>query len=128
MFTLAVKRHFMAQHYLIGGDWGAENQKHAHAYALELQLHGAQLDTHNYLVDIVDVERQLDTLIARYRDQTLNNLPEFSGQNPSLELFARHLAQTLAARFHAPTLSALTVRLWENDIAWVTYRLELQNL
>ena len=27
MYTIAIKSDFVAQHYLIGGDWGEENQK-----------------------------------------------------------------------------------------------------
>jgi 6-pyruvoyltetrahydropterin/6-carboxytetrahydropterin synthase len=43
MYTVAVKRDFVAQHFLVGGDWGAENQKHSHHYEVELQLEGATL-------------------------------------------------------------------------------------
>ncbi|MBT7783576.1 MAG: 6-carboxytetrahydropterin synthase, partial [Anaerolineae bacterium] len=56
MYTVAVKRKFVAQHFLIGGDWGAENFLHSHHYQVELQLEGATLDKHGYLVDIVDIE------------------------------------------------------------------------
>ena len=59
MYRVAVRRDFIAQHYLIGGDWGAENQKHSHHYVLELELGGETLDQHNYLVDIVEIERQI---------------------------------------------------------------------
>ena len=48
MYTLTVKRDFVAQHYLIGGDWGAENEKHSHHYAVELTLEGRELDEHGY--------------------------------------------------------------------------------
>ena len=64
MYTLAVKRNFVAQHYLIGGDWGAENQWHSHHYKLEVILEGERLDQHGYLVDIVDVERTLQELVT----------------------------------------------------------------
>ena len=74
MYTLAVKRDFVAQHYLIGGDWGAENEWHSHHYALELQLQGKELDQHGYLVDIVDVEQHLDAVVARYREQNAQRL------------------------------------------------------
>lgn len=124
MYTVAVKRDFVAQHYLIGGDWGAENQLHSHHYRVELQLHGATLDRHGYLVDIVDIERHLDELVSSYRDQTLNDRPEFAGLNPSIEHFARILCQALSDRINAPNISALTVRIWENDIAWASYRVE----
>lgn len=125
MYTVAVKRQFIAQHYLIGGDWGAENRLHSHAYVVEVQLHGPQLDQHGYLVDIVEIERQLELLVVRYRDRTLNDLPEFSGLNPSLEHFTRLLCHALADALRAPTLTALTVKLWENEIAWASYHLAL---
>jgi 6-pyruvoyltetrahydropterin/6-carboxytetrahydropterin synthase len=63
--------------------------------------------------------------VARYRDQTLNDLPEFTGLNPSLEHFSRILAHSLAERIMAETLTALTLKLWENEIAWAAYRLPL---
>lgn len=121
MYTLAVKRNFIARHYLIGGDWGPENYPNSHHYVLELQLTGASLDQHGYLVDIVDVEHHLDAAVARYKEQMLNDLPEFAGLNPSIEHFARILAEQLSAAIRAANVTSLTVRLWENDIAWVAY-------
>lgn len=125
MYTVAVKRDFVAQHFLIGGDWGAENERHSHHYAVELQLQGPVLDEHGYLVDIVDIEANLDTLIAYYRDRTLNDLPQFAGLNPSIEHFARILAEALAGRIQSPTLTTLTVVIWENNIAWASYRMSI---
>ncbi|MBK8049219.1 MAG: 6-carboxytetrahydropterin synthase [Anaerolineales bacterium] len=122
MYTLAVKRDFVAQHYLIGGDWGAENQWHSHHYQLELMLEGATLDRHGYLVDIVDVEHNLSALVAHYRDKTLNDLPEFAALNPSIEHFTRIACLALATAIQAPNLTALTVKIWENEIAWAAYR------
>ncbi|MCB9137846.1 MAG: 6-carboxytetrahydropterin synthase [Caldilineaceae bacterium] len=121
MYTLAVKRDFVAQHYLIGGDWGAENEWHSHHYALELQLSGETLDEHGYLVDIVDVERRLDELVARFRDKTLNDFPEFADRNPSIERFAAVLCRALTARIQAKNLTCLRVVVWENEIAWAAY-------
>ncbi|RME58318.1 MAG: 6-carboxytetrahydropterin synthase, partial [Caldilineae bacterium] len=117
MYTLAVQRDFVAQHYLIGGDWGPENEWHSHHYRLELQLEGAELDGHGYLVDIVQVEAALDELVAAYQDKTLNDLDAFAGLNPSIEHFCRIACHQLAAHIDAPNIRALTVRLWENEIA-----------
>ena len=122
MYTVAVKRDFVAQHYLVGGDWGPENQRHSHHYAVEVQLEGDRLDPHGYLVDIVDIEKNLDVLVEHYRDQTLNSLPEFTALNPSIEHFSHILCQSLAARIRADTLTAITVKVWENDIAWASFR------
>lgn len=123
MYTVAVQRKFVAQHFLIGGDWGAENERHSHHYVIEFQLEGASLDQHGYLVDIVDIEFNLDALVTEYRDQTLNDMPAFAGLNPSIEHFSRILCESLNERIAAPNISVLTVKLWENEIAWAAYRL-----
>ncbi len=121
MYTLAVRRDFIARHFLIGGDWGAENFPNSHHYVLELQLEGKKLDEHGYLVDIVDVEKHLDEIIACYREKMLNELPEFKGLNPSLEHFVRILATALNERIKAKNISGLRVVLWENESAWASY-------
>jgi 6-pyruvoyltetrahydropterin/6-carboxytetrahydropterin synthase len=122
MYVVAVKRAFDAQHFLIGGDWGPENELHSHHYQVEVQLEGSHLNQHGYLVDIVDIESHLDNLIDGYRNKTLNDLPEFSGLNPSIEHFARIICQNLSTEIKASNLSALTVVLWENEIAWTSFR------
>jgi 6-pyruvoyltetrahydropterin/6-carboxytetrahydropterin synthase len=122
MYTLAVQRDFVAQHYLIGGDWGPENERHSHHYRIELRLEGDKLDQHGYLVDIVDVEKHLNDLVMRYRDQTLNDFSEFDGLNPSIEHFSRVMCEKMAVHIKASTLTALTVVIWENEIAWASYR------
>jgi 6-pyruvoyltetrahydropterin/6-carboxytetrahydropterin synthase len=120
MYRLAVTRAFIAQHYLIGCDWGGENRKHSHAYRLEVRLAGTKLDRHGYLGDIVQVERAIDETLAAFRDRTLNDLASFADLNPSLERFARILWEALHGRL-ACEGTALRVRLWENEQDWAEY-------
>ena len=124
MYTLAIQRDFIAQHYLVGGDWGAENERHSHHYQIEVQIEAEHLDRHGFLVDILDLEAALDSLVGRFRDQTLNDQPEFAGLNPSLENFCRILCQGMAGRIQAEDIAVVSVRLWENQIAWAAYRME----
>ena len=124
MYTLALRRDFIARHFLIGGDWGSENFPNSHHYVLELQLEGNELDEHGYLVDLVDVEKNLDEVIGYYKEQMLNDKPEFKNLNPSLENFARILAISLSGCIQAQNLTALRVKLWENENAWAAYRVE----
>ncbi len=124
MYTLAVQRDFIARHFLIGGDWGPENNPNSHHYILELRLKGSELDQHGYLCDIVDVENHLDEVVTYYKEQMLNEKPEFEGLNPSIEHFARILATTLNERIQAPNITALKVVLWENEIAWAAYSIK----
>ena len=124
MYTLGVRRDFIARHFLIGGDWGPENFPNSHHYVLELQLEGKELDQHGYLVDIVDVEKHLDEIVNYYKEKMLNECPEFATLNPSIEHFARILATSLSDRIKAANISALKIVLWENESAWAAYRVE----
>jgi 6-pyruvoyltetrahydropterin/6-carboxytetrahydropterin synthase len=125
MYTVTVKRDFVAQHILVGGDWGSENEWHSHHYEVEIQLEGRTLDKHGYLVDIVDIETNLEALVAHFKDKTLNETSEFAGLNPSLEHFARILCQGLSESIQASNLSTMTVKIWEHENAWAAYRQEL---
>ena len=122
MYKLAVKKDFIAQHFLVGGNWGSENQKHSHHYRIEIQLKGNDLDAHGFVVDIVEVNNHMEKLISYYRDKTLNDLPEFKGLNPSIENLARISYQALYQPIHSNGISELIVTVWEDDIASVTYQ------
>ena len=121
MYTLAVRRDFIARHFLIGGDWEPENFPNSHHYVLELQLEGTELDQHGYLLDIVDIEKNLDAVIGYYKEQMLNDKLEFKDLNPSLENFVRILATSLNDCIQAKNITALRVKLWENENAWAAY-------
>ena len=123
MYRLAITRDFIAQHYLIGGDWGAENFKHSHHYKVEVLLRGAELNPHGFLVDIVELQTALAEIITQFSDKTLNDLSPFASFNPSLEHFARVFHDSLHAKLASRDLS-LIVKLWENDRDWAAYGAE----
>ena len=122
MYTVAVTRDFIANHFLIGGDWGAENFPHAHRYVAEISIAGAELDKHGYLVDIVAIENALSTTVNYFRDSMLNDKPEFAGLNPSIEHFSRILNEKLMLLIKPPGSGVFTVKLWENESCWSAYR------
>ena len=119
-YSVTVKREFIAQHFLVGGDWGRENQLNSHRYRVEARYEGTSLDRHGYLLDIAEVEARLNGLAERYRDRTLNEFHEFDGLNPSVEHFARISSEHLVVR--APNICALEVTVWEDDHAGAGYR------
>ena len=123
MHSLMVKKDFIASHFLIGGDWGAENLPHAHRHVLELVLEGKTLDRHNYLVDIVEVEHLLEESIGRYRNRLLNDMESFGGGNPSIELFSKILCTELSDRIRDPSIAKIRVVLWEHESAWAAYEI-----
>lgn len=122
MYNVAIKRDFIAQHYLIGGDWGKENQKHSHHYRVELLLEGGVVDRHCFLVDIREIEALLNTQVLYFKDKILNELPEFEELNPSIECFAFVLCKALYDSIQSPNVDAITVKIWEKDTVWASYR------
>jgi 6-pyruvoyltetrahydropterin/6-carboxytetrahydropterin synthase len=124
MYKVSVRERFVSEHFLIGGDWGPENHPHFHHYQVEVLLKGPTLDHHGYLVDIVEVKKQLESLMAYFKNKMLNDLPEFEGLNPSLEHFARIFCQALSNRIESQSLSTVTVKMWEDENAWASYRQE----
>ena len=122
MYTVAVTKDFIASHFLIGGDWGSENFPHAHHYVAEVSIEAAQLDRHGYLVDIVEIEGALNSIVVYFRDCMLNEKEEFAGLNPSIEHFSRIICEKLLAMIHPPGTGTLTVKLWENDSCWAAFR------
>ena len=121
MYQLMVRRDFVAQHYLTVPNCGPENEWHSHHFDVEIQLEGHELNDHGYLVDITEVETALDTLVDRYEDATLNDLPEFEGLNPSIEHFSRIFCRSLQDYLETSEIEAITVKIWEDDTAWASY-------
>ena len=125
MYALSLQREFIAQHYLVGGDWGAENRLHSHPYQLEIMLEGSSLDEHGYLLDLVALQRKVGEFVELYSDRTLNEMPAFLGLNPSIEHFARVACQFVAQDPSLRDLSSVSARMWESEDAWASYRQDL---
>ena len=76
-YSVTVKREFIAQHFLVGGDWGRENQLNSHRYRVEARYEGTSLDRHGYLLGGSErrkntaAPRHIATLLRRYRTGSL---------------------------------------------------------
>jgi 6-pyruvoyltetrahydropterin/6-carboxytetrahydropterin synthase len=121
MYTVSVSTDFVAQHFLTVPDPGPEGEVHSHHYGLEVRCRGSELDEFGYLLDIDDLTTAVDAVEERYRDELLNDREEFEGLNPSVEHFARIVADRVAGSIDAPEVETMTVRLHEDDIAWASY-------
>lgn len=125
MYELGVTRTFIAQHVLTVPDpTPPEGEVHSHTYEADVRFEAAELGEYGYVVNIEAVEDALQAVTARYRDTLLNDLPEFGDRNPSVERFARLFGDRLTERLETDA-DRLTVRLWEDDVAWASHRREL---
>ncbi len=128
MYQIAVRRDFSAKHFLRGGNRGRENQLHSHQYTAELCLEGPELNEEGFLVDIDVVKDRLDRLLSRIEDQTLNNLPEIAGTNPSIERLAAYICDGIEIEDGYAELASMTVKVWEEDEAWASCRRDLMQV
>ncbi|MDR9502345.1 MAG: 6-carboxytetrahydropterin synthase [Desulfurivibrionaceae bacterium] len=122
MYALGVGRQFRARHYLIGNDWGKENIEHPHHYRLELVLETKDLDQHGFLVDISELNQHLDEVTAAFEGRTLNSLAPFKDVNPSIERLATVIHHLFRERLAHCGLAGLAVTIWEDEVAWTSYR------
>jgi 6-pyruvoyltetrahydropterin/6-carboxytetrahydropterin synthase len=121
-YLVVVKREFMIQHYHLADNGIREGDLHSHRYIVEVAFEGEQLDQKGYLIDICEVEPEIDALVDYLKEKPLNELPEFKGLNPSLEQMARKICKVLAERIRVETLSALSLRIWEDGNFAAGYR------
>ena len=121
MFAVEVSRGFVAHHWLTVPGAGPEGDRHAHQYEATARLEGPALDDHGFLVDIDDLRAAMDETVAHYRDETLNELHEFAGGNPSAERLAEQFAERLLGPLEAPLANRICVRIREDKDASVAF-------
>jgi 6-pyruvoyltetrahydropterin/6-carboxytetrahydropterin synthase len=121
MYEVGLRKGLVSYHYMIGGDFGEENELHPHSYLVEAVLVGNDLDGYGFLTDIDELQAAMDRIAARFENRILNDLPEFSGVNPSLERFCRVWCDELWRTLDAPALERITVRIWESGEAFAGY-------
>ncbi|MDY6818129.1 MAG: 6-carboxytetrahydropterin synthase [Halobacteriales archaeon] len=121
MYAVTVRRDFIAQHFLTVPNPGPEGELHSHHFEVEVELAGPSLNEYGYLVDIDQVNGVLDEIESRYRDATLNELPEFEGRNPSVEHFARIIAGRFDDGIDTDPIDTIAVTVWEDQTAAATY-------
>jgi 6-pyruvoyltetrahydropterin/6-carboxytetrahydropterin synthase len=128
MYRIAVRRDFMAYHFLIGRDWGKESERHSHQYAVELCLEGPELNGQGFLVDIDIIKKRLDRLLSQIEGRTLNDLPEIAGSNPSIERLAAYICDGIEIDDDDAGLASMTVKIWEDEEAWASCRRDLMQV
>jgi len=121
MYTVSVRRPFIAQHFLTVPDPGPEGTLHSHQFTAVVEFEGDELNEYGYLVDIDEINAALDAVIDSYADTTLNDQPAFEGLNPSVEHFSRIFCEELLAAADPSVPDRIRVRLWEDDEAYASY-------
>ena len=120
MFEVSVSTSFLAQHAVTIS--GVEETPHSHDWKVLAVVSCDALDSDNLLIDFLQLESDLENVIAPLSNTDLNENPALKGNNPSTEFVAMYIATELAKKVKSPAhLESIALTEAPNCIA--TYRL-----
>ncbi len=94
MYEIRVEHEFAAAHALSIS--GAREPVHGHNWRVTAVIAGAALDDDGLLADFHTIEHALHETCAPFHNANLNERAPFDRVNPTAELVAKHIADTLA--------------------------------
>ena len=114
MYSLRVKRHFDAAHFLPGYHGDCANL-HGHRWEVEVRVDAKTVGDGGMVMDFADVKFALDNIIRRFDHKNLNDMPEFSVASPTAE----NVALVFLHKMNSQIGSVTSVRVWESPNASV---------
>ncbi|MEO8662731.1 MAG: 6-carboxytetrahydropterin synthase QueD [Bryobacteraceae bacterium] len=125
MFEVAVEKVFAAGHALRDYNGRCENI-HGHNYRVRVLLEGDRLDGTGLLVDFLEVEAVMKTVIGRFDHMFLNEVAPFDKLNPSAEnmaqVFYEEISRGISASPRENDVRVSQVSVWETDEMRATYK------
>lgn len=119
MYEVIIKREFSAAHMLkeIGGKC---EDLHGHNFTVEATVSAPVLNGEGIMIDFRDMKKWLDEILAQLDHSCLNELPFFSGINPSSENIAHFIFDRVKEKLPGG-LCLARVTVWESEDARVSY-------
>jgi 6-pyruvoyltetrahydropterin/6-carboxytetrahydropterin synthase len=100
---------------------GPEGELHDHDYRIEIVVDRAQLDDQGMVCDLDVLEAALTELTSRIEDRNLEEIRPPEAKAVTVEVFARWVHDTLSPVAAASGGETLSVRVWENPVAFGGY-------
>lgn len=108
MFNVCVSTSFVATHAVT--IQGIDETPHSHDWKVDVTLSGDSLNEDGLLIDFLDVEKQLELIIASLRNTDLNTNSVLEGKNPSTEFVAQYIGDAMCSKIEAPiTVQSVSV-------------------
>ena len=117
MYEILVEEKFDAAHCLVGYPGNCE-KLHGHTYKVQVVLRAEKTDSIGMAIDFRSVKAELREVLSFLDHTYLNDLPQFSSDNPSAENLARFIYSKMQEKF-TNTMHRVTV--WETDSSAATY-------
>lgn len=119
LYSLTIRASFAAAHRLREYEGNCE-QLHGHNWLVELSVESDRLDARGMALDFRLMKLALSDLLSGLDHKYLNEIPPFTGENPSSENLARHIFEQMQGRIPPPArVSRVTV--WESEDARAEY-------
>ncbi len=122
-YSVRVEARFESAHYLREYR-GISEPLHGHSYKVEAELaaRGGGVDSDAIAVDFVSARRKLEGLAKRLDYGCINDVPPFTGINPSAENIAAWFYRELSAAVADENAVVTSVTIWEGPVSSVTFK------
>lgn len=127
MYILTIEDYISAAHQLKGYKGKCENI-HGHNWKVEVSVYGKKLNDIGILIDFHDLKDMLKAVLQEFDHKNLNDIKEFTHQNPSSELLSKIIYQKIEkmlkqySKNHATNIHILSVTVWESATCRSTYQ------
>jgi len=118
MYEIMVEDTFASAHQLVGYEGPCENM-HGHTWKVQIFLSGEKLNKLGMLFDFKEAKKVLKNIVAEFDHKNLNELPEFTKNNPTAE----NIAKTIYDKITSNKLLVNKVTVWESETTCATYTL-----
>ncbi|MCE5199114.1 MAG: 6-carboxytetrahydropterin synthase QueD [Armatimonadota bacterium] len=116
MYEIAIEDSFDAAHCLRNYQGNCQ-RLHGHTYKVVVRFHAGSLDDMGMAIDFRKAKSMLKSIIDYMDHRYINELPEFSIQNPTAENIAKFFFDRIASESEM----VHSVSVWETPTSCATY-------
>ncbi len=119
-YEITVISHFSGAHrlrYL----HGKCEELHGHNWKIEVSVTSSKLNPEGIVIDFAVLKQKLERILKTLDHTYLNDLPYFSGKEPSSENIAKYIYDQLKKELRGYSVTLRRVTAWESESASATY-------
>jgi len=120
MYKITVLSHFSAAHRLRHLRGKCE-ELHGHNWKVEVSVVSDRLNKEGVVIDFTVLKQKVEKVLKPLDHHYLNDLPYFSGKEPSSENIAKYIFDRLKAELKGYHAVLKEVTAWESETSCATY-------
>ena len=120
MYEITVLSHFSGAHrlrYL----HGRCEELHGHNWKIEVSVGSSRLGKEGVVIDFKILKEKVEKILRSLDHTYLNDLPYFSGSEPSSENIAKYIFDRLKGELKGHHATLKKVSAWESETSCATY-------